>query len=74
MMAGILCVAAGLAGAQENSPQSVRNAVREYRQQHEVEIVRSYAQLLSLPNVATDLAIIKLNAEAISRLLELRAR
>src|SRR5882672_9755082 len=72
IIAGMLCLAAGLAAAQENSPQSVRNAVREYRQQHEVDIVRSYAQLLSLPNVASDTANIKRNADAISKMLEQR--
>ncbi len=30
--------------------EAVRSAVRQYRQQHEVEIVRGYAELLSLPN------------------------
>jgi len=71
MIAGVIFFAAGLA-AQENSAQSVRNAVREYRQQHEVEIVRSYAQLLSLPNVASDTANITRNADAISKMLEQR--
>jgi acetylornithine deacetylase/succinyl-diaminopimelate desuccinylase-like protein len=72
MIAGLLCLAAPFAFAQEYSAQAVRNAVREYRQQHEVEIVRSYAQLLSLPNVASDTANIKRNADAISKLLEQR--
>jgi acetylornithine deacetylase/succinyl-diaminopimelate desuccinylase-like protein len=58
--------------AQEQSPQSVRDLVREYRQQHEADIVRGYAQLLSLPNVASDTANIKRNADAISTLLEER--
>jgi acetylornithine deacetylase/succinyl-diaminopimelate desuccinylase-like protein len=61
------------AAAQDQSLQTVRNAVHEYRSQHEVDIVRSYAQLLSLPNVATDTANIKLNADAISNLLEQRS-
>ena len=72
VIAGILCVAAGLAAAQERLPQSVRKAAREYRQQNEVEIVRSYVDLLSLPNVASDTANIKRNADAISKMLELR--
>jgi acetylornithine deacetylase/succinyl-diaminopimelate desuccinylase-like protein len=71
VIAVVLCLAAGLA-AQENSAQSVRKAVREYRQQHELEIVRSYAQLLSLPNVASDTANIKRNADAIRKMLEQR--
>jgi len=66
------CIIGQQIAAQENSPQSVRNAVREYRQQHEAEIVRSYAQLLSLPNVANDTANITRNADAISKMLEQR--
>jgi acetylornithine deacetylase/succinyl-diaminopimelate desuccinylase-like protein len=66
------CLMGQHATAQENSAAYVRKAVREYRQQHEVEIVRSYAQLLSLPNVASDTANIKLNADAISKMLEQR--
>src|SRR6516225_8038064 len=54
------------------SPQAVRNAVRDYRQQHEVEIVRGYAELLSLPNVASDTANIHANAERIKTLLQAR--
>jgi acetylornithine deacetylase/succinyl-diaminopimelate desuccinylase-like protein len=72
MIAGFLCLISMFAAAQEHSPQTVRNAVREYRQQHEVDIVRSYAQLLSLPNVASDAANIKRNADAISKMLEQR--
>jgi len=66
------CLTGRQIGAQENSAQSVRTTVREYRKQHEVEIVRSYAQLLSLPNVASDSANIKRNADAISKMLEQR--
>jgi acetylornithine deacetylase/succinyl-diaminopimelate desuccinylase-like protein len=72
MIAGILCFVSMFATAQEQSPQAVRKAVREYRQQNETDIVRSYAELLSLPNVATDTANIRRNAEIISYLLEQR--
>ncbi|HVG92586.1 MAG TPA: M20/M25/M40 family metallo-hydrolase, partial [Alphaproteobacteria bacterium] len=70
MICFALMALGGFSAAQENSAQSVRKAVREYRQQHEVEIVRSYAQLLSLPNVASDTANIKRNADAIGKMLE----
>ena len=69
MVAGFLCLISMFAAAQEQSPTAIRNAVREYRQQHEAEIVRSFAQLLSLPNVASDTANITRNAEAISKML-----
>jgi acetylornithine deacetylase/succinyl-diaminopimelate desuccinylase-like protein len=61
----------GVAPAQP-APQVVRSAVREYRQQHEVEIVRDYAQLLSLPNVASDTSGIRGNAGHIQSLLQAR--
>jgi acetylornithine deacetylase/succinyl-diaminopimelate desuccinylase-like protein len=54
-----------------SSPQAVRNAVRDYRQ-HEVEIVRSYVELLSVPNVASDTANIRANADLIVSLLQKR--
>jgi acetylornithine deacetylase/succinyl-diaminopimelate desuccinylase-like protein len=60
------------ARAQAPSPQAVRASVREYRQQHEAEIVRSYAELLSVPNVASDAANIRANADLISALLQKR--
>ncbi|HEX4602369.1 MAG TPA: M20/M25/M40 family metallo-hydrolase [Candidatus Angelobacter sp.] len=72
MMAGMLCALGGFAAAQEHSPQAVRKAVREYRQQHEVDIVHSYAELLSLPNVAADSDNIRRNADIISTLLDQR--
>src|SRR5712671_3558545 len=72
MIAGALCLFTLLAATQEQSPQAIRNAVREYRQQHEVDIGRSYAQLLALPNVASDSANITRNTDAISKMLEQR--
>jgi acetylornithine deacetylase/succinyl-diaminopimelate desuccinylase-like protein len=54
------------------SLQAIRSGVREYRQQHEAEIVRGYAELLALPNVASDTANIRANAERIKALLETR--
>lgn len=54
------------------TPQAVRATVREYRRQHEIAIVRDYATLLSLPNVATDTANIQKNADRISALLQAR--
>jgi acetylornithine deacetylase/succinyl-diaminopimelate desuccinylase-like protein len=54
------------------TPATVRAAVREYRRQHEAEIVRDYAQLLSLPNVASDTTNIRANASHIASLLQAR--
>jgi acetylornithine deacetylase/succinyl-diaminopimelate desuccinylase-like protein len=58
--------------AQPPSPEAVRSAVRDYRQKHEIEIVRNYAELLSLPNVASDTVNIHANAQHISSLFEKR--
>lgn len=75
----LLTAAAALAlcnfSAGQNNPRSpdpVRNSVREYRQQHEAEIVRAYAQLLAVPNMASDTADIRKNAAYITQLLEQR--
>src|SRR5438270_1243736 len=72
MLVGALCLVTRMASAQGQSPTAVRNAVREYRQQHEAEIVSSFAQLLALPNVASDTANIMRNADAIGKMLEQR--
>src|SRR4051794_21641064 len=62
------------AAAQDNarSSKAVRNLVREYRQMNEAQIVRDYARLLSLPNVASDTTNIRNNASFIMDLLEQR--
>ena len=46
--------------------------VREYRQQHEVEILSEYLSFLKIPNVASDLPNIKKNAEYLVREFEKR--
>ncbi len=51
---------------------TLRAAVRQYRQQHEPQIVRDFAALLALPNLASDRANIQLNAERIAELLRAR--
>ena len=71
MAVSALC---GFALAQESagSAASVRQSVREYRRQHEAGIVRSYAALLALPNVASDTGNIRNNAAHITQMLEQR--
>jgi acetylornithine deacetylase/succinyl-diaminopimelate desuccinylase-like protein len=54
------------------APEAVRATVREYRRQHEAEIVRDYAELLSMPNVASDPSNIRLNAKVITTQLNAR--
>jgi acetylornithine deacetylase/succinyl-diaminopimelate desuccinylase-like protein len=47
-------------------------AIRTYRQAHEREIIEEFANLLSIPNVATDRPNIARNAQLISGMLEKR--
>ncbi|MGH9510064.1 MAG: M20/M25/M40 family metallo-hydrolase, partial [Terriglobales bacterium] len=51
---------------------ALRNQVRAYRIQHQAEILRSYADLLAIPNWASDSANIRRNAEYIAGLLRAR--
>jgi acetylornithine deacetylase/succinyl-diaminopimelate desuccinylase-like protein len=52
-------------------PQSPAASVREYRKAHEAEIIGELAELLAIPNVASDAANIRLNAE---KLIEMMSR
>ncbi|MBI1765732.1 MAG: M20/M25/M40 family metallo-hydrolase [Acidobacteria bacterium] len=47
-------------------------AARQYRQQHEHEIMAEYTRLLAIPNVASDLPNIRRNAALIVELLQKR--
>jgi acetylornithine deacetylase/succinyl-diaminopimelate desuccinylase-like protein len=67
-----LLAVCSLAGAQEHPPQQVRDAVHEYRQKNEAQIVRDYARLLAVPNVANDAPNIRANASLIMELLQQR--
>ncbi len=53
-------------------PAAVADQVREWRQDHEQEIIDGFAELLRLPNVASDTVNIHRNAEAIRGLLKQR--
>jgi len=54
----------------QTSPAAV--AARQYRRAHEHEIINEFTKLLALPNVATDTANIRRNAELIVTMLERR--
>jgi acetylornithine deacetylase/succinyl-diaminopimelate desuccinylase-like protein len=54
----------------QTNPASV--AAREWRKTHEKAIVGEFAELLSIPNVATDRPNIRRNADAIVKMLEKR--
>ncbi len=52
--------------------REVREAVREFRKEHQHEIIREYIELLSIPNHSYDSEAILKNAETIVRMLEKR--
>jgi acetylornithine deacetylase/succinyl-diaminopimelate desuccinylase-like protein len=53
-------------------PQTIRAQVRAYRVRNEIAILRELADLLSLPNVASDRANIEKNADHIISMLQRR--
>lgn len=63
---------ATIINAQSVDLARVREQVRSYRQTHELEIIREFAELLALPNRASDKANIRANADAIGGLLAKR--
>jgi acetylornithine deacetylase/succinyl-diaminopimelate desuccinylase-like protein len=52
--------------------EALRNKVRAYRTAHEKAILGEFAQLLSIPNLASDTPNIERNAQAIKGMLESR--
>lgn len=68
----VLLSTAGARRQREPDPQAVRAQVRAYRQSHDVAIVRTLAEFLSLPNVASDRENIEANARWILREFERR--
>jgi acetylornithine deacetylase/succinyl-diaminopimelate desuccinylase-like protein len=63
-------VTAGAAASPAPTPHTAKE--RAYREAHERAILAELTDLLALPNVATDVAAIQRNADAITRLLERR--
>jgi acetylornithine deacetylase/succinyl-diaminopimelate desuccinylase-like protein len=58
--------------ADEPGGEEIRARVRLFREQNEVRIVRELAELVALPNVATDLDDMERNAAHLTGLLEAR--
>lgn len=52
--------------------EDLRRAVRAWRQAHEREILREYLELLAIPNLASDAANIRRNAEHLAAMLARR--
>src|SRR5213079_680997 len=59
-------------GSLRAEPAAVANQSRAWRIEHEKQILREFAELLSIPNLATDAPNIERNAEAIRALCEQR--
>jgi acetylornithine deacetylase/succinyl-diaminopimelate desuccinylase-like protein len=72
VLASLLVLCATFTSAGENSGEDVLDAVRLFRSQHEVEILRELADLVTLPNTATNLDDMERNAEHLTGLLESR--
>src|SRR5437588_2304378 len=59
-------------GSLHAEPAAVANQARAWRIEHEKQILGEFAELLSIPNLATDAPNIQRNAEAIKALCEKR--
>jgi acetylornithine deacetylase/succinyl-diaminopimelate desuccinylase-like protein len=59
-------------GPASGDPTAVAETARVWRQAHEQQIIDGFAELLSIPNVASDTANIRRNAEHIAGLLQPR--
>ncbi len=72
LLVQIVGVSAAIAAARAQTPVSgtaARQAARIYREQHEGAILTEFAELLSLPNLATDSVNIRRNADHLLRML-----
>jgi acetylornithine deacetylase/succinyl-diaminopimelate desuccinylase-like protein len=67
-----ICICSAQVTLVHNSPLDIRSRVRMYRSAHEVEIIREFADLLAIPNVAGDNSNIQRNDEHIVSMLAQR--
>jgi len=66
-----LCAVPALAAEDDDS--GVRDTVRRYRSEHEVQILNELADLVALPNIASNVDDMERNANHLTELLERRA-
>lgn len=66
----LLLTLSAVASAQDAA--SLRDQVRTYRVAHQAEILRGFAELLTIPNLASDSSNIRRNAEHIAGLMRVR--
>jgi len=70
--APLLVLCATRVFAADQNGETTRDAVRQYRSQNEIEIVRELANFVALPNIATNLDDMERNAGHLTGLLESR--
>ncbi len=66
----LLVLASSAASAQDAA--TIRDRIRAYRVAHQAEILRDFAELLAIPNLASDNVNIRRNAEHIAGLMRAR--
>jgi acetylornithine deacetylase/succinyl-diaminopimelate desuccinylase-like protein len=72
MKTALALILAMLAGSLRADPAVVANQARAWRIAHEKQILAEFAELLSIPNLASDRSNIQRNAEAVKALCEKR--
>ncbi len=70
--AALVCVGSPAQGVTETDVSAVIEAIDDYRGDNERRIIKDFVELLSMPNVAVDLADMERNADHITGLLETR--
>jgi acetylornithine deacetylase/succinyl-diaminopimelate desuccinylase-like protein len=68
----VISVLVGIAYAQQPAAGNLNSAVESYVRQHQAQILAEFKDFLSIPNVASDSANIRRNAEALKAMLEKR--
>jgi len=69
----LLLLFGGFFGRSLNAEEGLLQAIRNYRKAHEHQIIREFADLLSIPNVSSDRENIRKNAEFIREMMIERA-
>ena len=68
----MVCVDSSAQSLTDTNVSAVIEAIDEYRSANEIRIIKDFVELLSMPNVAVDLADMERNADHITGLLESR--
>ncbi len=68
----MVCVDSTAQSLTDTNVRAVIEAIDEYRSANEIRIIKDFVELLSMPNVAVDLADMERNADHITGLLESR--